>query len=220
VFLIEKNTPPTVKFNIFKRINTGGLPLSTQEIRHALHQGRVTRLLQELADSEEFKTATNHSIRDERMADRECVLRFLAFTIFPPADYKSPEFDGFLSEQMAEINTFADSQEEVLRDAFFRAMHAARRLFGRDAFRKPLRLYGRRMPLNKALFEAWSVNLGKLGSDDIERLVGRRELLEKRFIDLCTNQAFLAAISQGTGDPVKVRRRFEMIDEIIKGTLQ
>ena len=80
VFLIQENTPPEVKFNIFKRINTGGLPLSSQEIRHALYQGsdrRTARFLSDLVASSEFENATNGSIKDDRMGARECVLRFL-----------------------------------------------------------------------------------------------------------------------------------------------
>ncbi len=81
VYLVERGTPEEVKFNIFKRINTAGLPLSPQEIRHALKQGQATRFLVELAGLQSFKIATDHSIRDDRMADRECALRFLAFTL-------------------------------------------------------------------------------------------------------------------------------------------
>lgn len=55
VYLIEKGTPIEVKYNIFKRINTGGIPLSNQELRHALNPGKANKLLQELATYPEFK---------------------------------------------------------------------------------------------------------------------------------------------------------------------
>ena len=56
--IINPGTPEEVKRNIFKRINTGGMPLTQQEIRHALYQGQSTILLEELANSNVFKKVT------------------------------------------------------------------------------------------------------------------------------------------------------------------
>lgn len=223
IFLIANGTPPTVKFNIFKRINTGGLPLSTQEIRHALNQGKITILLENLAKGSLFKTATWNSIKDDRMADRECVLRFLAFSLSSPAEYRASDFDGFLSDKMAELNELPDSEIEILAASFQKAMSASYSIFGRDAFRKPIGYFRRRMPLNKALFEAWSVNLGSLTDDELKLLCDRKmrivEEHEALYDPFDGDASFVASISQGTGDPKKVRKRFEAVKGIIAKNL-
>ena len=223
VYLIEKGTPPEVKFNIFKRINTGGLPLSLQEIRHALNQGKSTKFLERLSNFLEFKKATSGSVSSQRMADREFILRFLAFVIHPYTEYDATEFDSFLSSVMAEINGMNDEQLNELGAKFSQAMNAAYAIFGDDAFRKRDRLFASRKPVNKALFESWSVNLSKLTSEQIQTLTERKEQLKEGFISLMNDREvepkFESSISQGTGDTRKVKRRFSAIEQLIQEVL-
>ena len=219
VYLIEKGTPSEVKFNIFKRINTGGLPLSAQEIRHALNQGKSTEILARLANSKEFKKAIDNSIRDDRMADRECVLRFFAFAITPYTKYKTKEFDSFLNDRMVDMNKMSDQELEELENRFKKAMVAAFSIFGADAFRKRYRARATRYPINKALFESWSVNLSQLSNEQLQRLMVRKDKLIESFMNLMNNRAFDAAVSQGTGDINKVYRRFDSIKQLIEEVL-
>jgi hypothetical protein len=216
VYLIEKGTPPEVKFNIFRRINTGGLPLTPQEIRHALYQGKATRLLKELAELPSFLEATTKSIPKDRMADREFVLRFLAFIVTDPEDYKSVEFDSFLGDTMKTINLFPDSRIEILKTQFEVAMLCSSILLGKHAFRKIYDEYSARLPINKALFEAWSVNLAKLTIDECSILEENKEILLGGFIQLMEHWKFANSISQGTGDPGRVKIRFKSIRLLIQ----
>ena len=130
VNVIEPGTPPEVMFNVFLRINTGGMTLNGQEIRHALHPGPIRKYLKELAQSSEFKKATRYSIKESRMADRECVLRFLAFHIAPPEQYTTNDLDGYLGKVMEKINRMSSKERDVLTANFKKAMCAASNIFG------------------------------------------------------------------------------------------
>lgn len=220
VFLIQENTPPEVKFNIFKRINTGGLPLSSQEIRHALNQGRACTLLKDLAESAEFRTAINDGIRDDRMGDRECILRLLAFIRTPYRDYKATNLDSFLNQCMSDLNRQPDADIANLSVRFKRAMVDCFRIFGDRAFRKITPGNTRRHPINRALFEVWASAVEALAPDQVDRLVAQKNELVDRFVALLADSDFAASISYGTGDPQKVQRRFSSVNGIIREALQ
>jgi hypothetical protein len=218
VYQIERGTPSDVKFNIFKRINTGGMPLSSQEIRHALNQGPVTLFLKALADSREFRVATWNSISDTRMARRECVLRFLAYTLTSPEDYKSGDFDAFLSDTMAALNKMTDEEREELSIRFYRALSAAAVIFGEAAFRKPK--VQKRSPVNKALFEVWTIALDRQSDEDIDKLKGASTHVKNTIVDFMRNdREFMDAVSQGTGDAAKVRLRFSRFQKKLEECL-
>lgn len=218
VFQIQAGTPDAVKFNIFKRINTGGLPLSAQEIRNALNGTRVRTYLGRLSTSDAFLSATSYSIRDKRMADRECVVRYLAFILQDPSSYNSNDFDAFLNLTMQALNDpirVPDDHLQELEHQFYDAMELAKRLFGRYAFRKYYGMQYRLSPINKALFEAWSVNLAIIPAELRKALLEKREILLKRFAELMQDNGFQLAISQGTGAPSRVRTRFKKIGQLI-----
>lgn len=219
VHLIRKDTPPEVKFNVFARINSGGIALSPQELRHAITPGNSREFLAHLATSNDFLRATDASIRPIRMDDRELVLRFLAFYMLRLSAYSQPDMDGYLIQAMRSLNRLDGLQRQDLEDAFNRSMRAAYSLFREDAFRKRFSLDSPRMPISKALFEAISVNLAMFDDRQLRRLERRRDLVQTRFIELCGDREFEAAISQGTSDVAKVRRRFERVGAMFEGIL-
>ena len=125
VNVIEPGTPEEVMFNIFKRIITGGMTLNGQEIRHVLHPGPARDLLSRLVRMDEFLKATDGSIRMDRMADRECVLRFLAFHIDPWEKHSANDLDGYLGLAMKKINSTSLSERNAL-SGDFKKIHGCR----------------------------------------------------------------------------------------------
>lgn len=217
--VIRRSTPEAVKLNIFARINTGGVPLSSQELRHALTPGPARALLRDLAHSPDFRNAVADSVSPARMSDREMVLRFLAFRLDDPATYRQQDFDRFLRDAMKIINSWDADTKAKHRAEFAEAMRVSAQIFDDDAFRKRYSLDQPRRPVSKALFEAVGVAIATVsdrgGDAALRRLVQRRKKVRSRFIDLMGDRAFDRSISQGTGDPNNVRYRFGQLIKLM-----
>lgn len=223
IFEVENKTSEELTFSIFRRINTGGLPLSTQEIRHALNQGQVIKVLNTLSETDIFEKATAKGVSDDRMGDKECVLRFIAFKLTPYYEYKTHDFDGFLNATMQKINNMSAEEVDLICHQFERSMTISFRIFKNDAFRKRYSPFSDRHRINKALFEAWSVNISNFDDkypDFFREIFDKKEQLKTEFmVTLNRNREFDDSISQGTSDSNKVHVRFSVIKQLIEEVL-
>ena len=216
VNLIRRGTPEEVMFNIFARINTGGAPLTRQELRHALTPGPGRVILKDLAASDDFRLATGGRVKDDRMEAREMVLRFIAFNTKGVESYDaSTDFDGFLSSAMRDLSGLSEAKQKALRRTFTACLTSASEIFGDHAFRKSLPGDDRRAPINKALFETVMSALGALSAADRKRLAAKRTRILKQFGLLLADEDFRASISQGTGDSRKVHLRHSEVRRVL-----
>ncbi|MGW0575275.1 DUF262 domain-containing protein [Streptomyces sp. NPDC002920] len=220
LLLIRKGTPEEARFNIFTRINTGGLPLSQQELRHALIPGQARDLLARLAESPFFLTATAGSVSPSRMADRELCLRFLAFWLTRPGRYVTQDFDGFLRAAMHRINKLTPPELEILEARFCLAMVDSERVFGDQTFRKQFDTSVRRYPINKALFEVQAVSLARCTPEETKVLSERAGTVAKKFQKLMDDPPFYDSISSGTGNADKVNYRFQSMTDLFREVLE
>jgi hypothetical protein len=217
-YIIAAGTPKVLKFNVFKRINTGGLTLTSQEIRNALNQGKPAQFVKKLAGLRSFKIATTYTIPEDRVLDQEFITRFLAFYLLDIDTYNS-DLDSFLNRGMDELNNISNI-EKIEKD-FEKAMDASILIFGNDAFRKRFSKNDKRKPINKALFEVWSVVLSKLNTDEITILINNKDDLMDKFINLLSSdENFNMSITSATGDKTRIKKRFNEINSIVQTTIK
>ena len=221
VNVISPSTPIGVMFNIFLRINTGGVPLNAQEIRNALTPSDVREYLKLLAQSDEFLDATERSIRSNRMADRECILRFLAFHMESWKNYtnSTTDLNTYLTNAMRKISDLNAEERDQCAAAFKKAMDAAFRIFGRGTFRRRSDDQAR-SPVNKALLETWGVALANCSPEEIDILVSKRHAVQKQSALIMNEDGdFINAISYSTGNQKRVEKRFSTIEHLVQSML-
>lgn len=214
-YIINPGAPVNLKYNIFKRINTGGLQLEPQEIRHALFQGFATKFLKELADMELFKKATGYSISTDRMLDREYILRYIAFYEFGVEKYDGA-IDDFLNDTMELINKKYVDNYSVVQDVtrkFELALDVSYEIFGRFSFRR-MPDQEKRRTISKALFEAWTSILAKHNVDELQNFVSHKQQIIQEYMQMYNDEEFTACI--GSGKSYSVKKMFEKINLLVE----
>jgi len=119
VVVLNDKSDLQVRFDLFERLNTGGIALTAQEIRESVYRGPFMDLLDKLANSEEFRTVVK--LAPPRWKDgtpQDYVLRFFAFA----EEYRSFKHlvQNFLNEfvQGAHADPQIDRRNVVFRRTF------------------------------------------------------------------------------------------------------
>lgn len=86
---------PEIVHELFYRINTGGIPLTNQEVRNCVYTGEFNRTLHELNMYPSWRDLLGTHQPHVRLADIELILRIIA--MIDQHDYYRPPMSKFLS---------------------------------------------------------------------------------------------------------------------------
>jgi hypothetical protein len=187
-----------VRFDLFERLNTGGMQLTDQEIRGCIYRGQFNDFLERLASSKDFRKVVRLRQSTENDGTREeYVLRFFAFL----NGYRTFEHSvvGFLNDYMAAASKSFDYEkgEKEFTRTFAELAAAFPNGLGRRTRLTPVNLFEavavgaalvlkRRPKLKTKALRAW------IDSDELRRLttgatnnkkmvVGRIDYVAERF---------------------------------------
>lgn len=171
VYIIGKGTVPSVKYKIFKTINTSALKLTNQEIRHAINPGPPAMLLKRIASMDWFQKGLiiPPSERD-RMYDREVALRFIAFKRVNFSEY-SPGIVDFLDSAMTAIaDEIPTYNQEILIKELENIFEIVYETLGEKAFSRSLFDNTRVYPHNNIMFELLTYGISIIPKDNRNKL--------------------------------------------------
>lgn len=185
-------------FEIFERLNTGGMALKEQEIRNCVVRGEINDFLNELNDYSNWRTLFGKNEPDSRMRDVELILRFLA--LYDNLDSYSKPMKEFLTNYMRSKKHINASEKEKYSRLFKETIDLILTEIGDSAFKL-------KAGINVAVFDSISVALAKVDTKKTSNLKEKHAILIK-------NPSYLEAVSKATTDKEKVKRRIEIAIEI------
>ena len=228
VNILDARSPKNVIYDIFRRVNTGGVNLNPQEMRNAICKQEVRDFLKKSTENENYLKATRGRVKDDRMDSQELVLRFYAF--YKAYDYEKEilhynyrNIATMLDDAIELLNKMKPERREELFQKFDLAMKRSYEAFGKYAFSK-IQKDGRNVKrnmdyINKSLFSSFSVLVLSHRYDHVNIKEHQGKLLWE-LAEMLEDHQYTNSITVGTGDKRNVYANFEYSSKVLEECLK
>lgn len=218
VVTLLKQSDHNLKYEVFTRLNTGGEPLTPQEIRNVVFRGDFNDMLIKTSEDKflhaQLKIKNTKSAAYREMLDVEYVLRFLmlveTWQSFSGSFRRS--MDEYMKRQASDPNSKPAAFQRVFQDAIV----TCELIWGIHAFKRPTES-GWRDQFLAGMFDAQMVAVSTLTKPQRSQAVAKRSDVVKRtktlFFD---DKAFEAAVRQATNTPSRIKYRIEAMQSILR----
>ncbi|MDR7329938.1 DUF262 domain-containing protein [Corynebacterium guangdongense] len=220
----ELTSDGEAKYEVFHRLNTGGIQLEPQEIRNNNYRGPFNELLIELAEDSYMQKQLKVRETDEaykKMDDIEYVLRFFTLAERWSVESGFGQLRNELDDYMRQHRFADDSELQAFRKKYSTMRDRAESLFGEYAFRRWTASNGIwRDQQNIAVYDAESIALSELSDTNFEALSEKKSEVLKKVKQLFTkDQAFSKAIQGSTGSLTSIHTRVNAVKDVFEGCL-
>lgn len=204
--VVRQNKPDddcSSMFEIFNRLNTGGTPLSHQEIRASLYYCDFYKMLLELNENEEWRSLLGKPTQELHCTDVELILRSIALLV-DEKTYK-PKMVSFLNDFSKKSKTLNDDKINYLYDLFLSFIGACSTL--------PKKAFFRNNRFSKTLFE--SVFVAICRNSFLANSIKIKKIDSKKFELLKNDPGFVSYLQSGSSSSESIKQRFKRATELL-----
>ncbi|MGW4849425.1 DUF262 domain-containing protein [Nocardia brasiliensis] len=192
-------------YEIFSRLNTGGINLTPQEIRASLYHSELIESVLQLNLEHSWRALVGQTSPDPRMRDTEFLLRSLAL---------ARKLDKFSGSMTGFVNTFCEEAKkfttEQAQDAIT-VLRAFIELFPEDS----AHVFSRGPKFSGVLFEAFFAGWVREGTPTIEadRMM---QIIEQ----VKSDKKFTETLQEGSTKSINIKNRINLTQRAIKEARQ
>ncbi len=205
--LISARSDSEIRFQVFERLNQGGVPLNAQEVRHCVYRGSLNDLLHQLVKNALWLKLVGQREPHPRMVDCELILRF--FSIRHSLPKYAPPLKTLLNTFMRDHRNPEAKELAELQKTFELAIAPVATVFGDEPFRRvyvgPDKEIHSDRSINRAVFDVQTLVMEGL---DLGWAKAKKIGIVEAFKKLClSDQAFADAVSRATADKARMEYR-------------